>query len=411
MAVDVTVVGAGPAGAAAAITLARLGRRVVLVDKATFPRDKCCGDGLTTGALRLLEGLGLQPGNVASFTPIDDVMIRVPDGTETCFTLPVDSGVHAAAARRTDLDAALVGLARRSGVEVIEADAMTETTIDSGRSVRIELASGRTIRSWYAIGADGMWSPLRKAVGADRAGYLGDWHAVRQYFTGTGPEARHMWVWFEPDLLPGYAWSFPLPDGTVNVGYGIHRRPDQPTGSMKQQWRDVLDRPHIRRVLGPTAATEAPWKAWPIPTRVGEATLAAHEGRVLFVGDAAQACDTMTGEGIAQALETAIMAAEAVHAAGPDHPVQAARSYQRRITYGMAIDDRLAVRFSGVLARNRGANGWLRVATASSLARGHFARWMFEDYPRALPLTPWRWRPGALSSPGAWSAASEAASP
>ena len=52
---DVAVVGAGPAGVAAAVTLARAGREVVLIDKATFPRDKCCGDGLTTGALRHLE--------------------------------------------------------------------------------------------------------------------------------------------------------------------------------------------------------------------------------------------------------------------------------------------------------------------------------------------------------------------
>ena len=59
--VDVAVVGAGPAGSAAAITLARSGVRVALLDKATFPRDKCCGDGLTTGALRLLEELGASP--------------------------------------------------------------------------------------------------------------------------------------------------------------------------------------------------------------------------------------------------------------------------------------------------------------------------------------------------------------
>jgi len=61
---DVAVVGGGPAGAAAAITLARAGRDVVLVDKARFPRDKCCGDGLTTGALRLLETLGFDPSTV-----------------------------------------------------------------------------------------------------------------------------------------------------------------------------------------------------------------------------------------------------------------------------------------------------------------------------------------------------------
>ena len=77
---DVAVVGGGPAGAAAAIRLARQGRDVVLVDKATFPRDKICGDGLTAGALRLLEELGLDPAAVPSWQPVDDVVVRSPSG-------------------------------------------------------------------------------------------------------------------------------------------------------------------------------------------------------------------------------------------------------------------------------------------------------------------------------------------
>ena len=65
--VDVVIVGGGPAGSAAAITLARAGRSVTVIDKASFPRDKCCGDGLTTGALRRLEGLGLSPSAIPSW--------------------------------------------------------------------------------------------------------------------------------------------------------------------------------------------------------------------------------------------------------------------------------------------------------------------------------------------------------
>ncbi|NDA54283.1 MAG: FAD-dependent oxidoreductase, partial [Actinobacteria bacterium] len=74
--VDVLVVGAGPAGIAAAVTAHRAGLRVVVIDKASFPRDKCCGDGLTTGALRLLEQLGLPPASVPSWTPCRDVTLR-----------------------------------------------------------------------------------------------------------------------------------------------------------------------------------------------------------------------------------------------------------------------------------------------------------------------------------------------
>src|SRR5947207_9287591 len=93
---DVAVVGGGPAGAAAAITLARAGRDVVLVDKARFPRDKCCGDGLTAGALRRLEALGLRPDAVPSWQPVEDVWIRSPSGRTVRFGLPRSQGTFAA---------------------------------------------------------------------------------------------------------------------------------------------------------------------------------------------------------------------------------------------------------------------------------------------------------------------------
>src|SRR5438128_3814357 len=104
IAADVAVVGGGPAGAAAAITLARAGRDVVVVDKARFPRDKCCGDGLTAGALRLLEGLGLDPDAVPSWQPVDDVVVRSPSGRQVTLQLPRVQGRIAATARRVDLD-------------------------------------------------------------------------------------------------------------------------------------------------------------------------------------------------------------------------------------------------------------------------------------------------------------------
>src|SRR3954466_16019494 len=116
---DVVVVGGGPSGVAAAITLARHGRDVVLFDKARFPRDKCCGDGLTAGALRLLEQLGLDPAAVAHWQTVDDVVVRSPSGREVLFPLPRDGGTYAAVAPRLDLDAALVDTARAAGVKIL----------------------------------------------------------------------------------------------------------------------------------------------------------------------------------------------------------------------------------------------------------------------------------------------------
>jgi len=249
-----------------------------------------------------------------------------------------------------------------------------------------------------------MWSPLRKALGVgDEPGYLGEWHAFRQYFTGVTPAAAsQLWVWFEPDLLPGYVWSFPLARGRANVGFGVHRIEGRPTGEMKEQWAELLQRQQIGSILGPDARPEGPHKAWPIPARVGRAQLVAAGGRVLFVGDAARACDSLTGEGIGQALETGELAAQAIVAAGPLDPGGAADRYRRLVGAGLAIDDRLAVALSRALRHRKGARGALRLAGASEWTRRNFARWMFEDYPRAILATPFRWHRGVLRGPGAF---------
>lgn len=398
--VDLAVVGAGPAGAAAAITAARAGLRVGVLDRAVFPRDKCCGDGLTTGALRRLERLGLDPAGLPSWQPVRRARVRVPDGRVASLELPDPDRVRAATVPRRELDSALVGLARQAGVVVEEGRAVTAASACAdGEGVELELDDGSALRAWYVIAADGMWSPLRKALGLSERGYLGEWHALRQYHRGVGPAARDFWVWFEDDLRPGYAWSFPLPDGRANLGFGVRRTPGEATGSMKRLWADLLSRPHIASVLGPDATPEEPVRAWPIPGRIGTTRLAGLGGRVLFAGDSARAADCMTGEGIAQALETGELAARAAAAAGPVRPGRAAADYRGAIRRGMALDDRVSAAFSRVLASERGSRAWFGVANANLTSRRVFARWMFEDYPRAGLVTPWRWRRGWLSTP------------
>ena len=247
----VLIIGAGPSGTACAATLHRLGHEVVVVDKATFPRDKCCGDGLTTNALRILEELEFDPARVPDWQTCSDVEMRSFSGRKIDLPLPSIGGQFAAIAPRAQFDHALVEHCRDMGITIHEGCAFESITHHdtNGISVRVENLGELTVD--YVVAADGMWSPVRKSLGLSTQGYLGEWHAFRQYIGnvhGSANEKLH--IWFEKDLLPGYAWSFPLPDNRVNFGFGILRTSDRSTKYMNDLWRDLLTRPYITETLG-----------------------------------------------------------------------------------------------------------------------------------------------------------------
>jgi len=390
MTCDVLIVGAGPAGTAAAITATRHGLKVIVIDKATFPRDKCCGDGLTTLALRELEKLQFDPSTVPSWQDIDAAWLRSPSGREVRLPMPT-SGKFAAITPRLELDNALVIQARNAGVTILENcsyDSMTVNTESVCVSVTHDNNPLLITASWL-IAADGMWSPVRKSLGVSESGYLGEWHAFRQYANNvTGVANERLIVWFEKDLLPGYAWSFPLPNNRVNIGFGVVRDGKRRIQDMKDVWADLLQRPHVVEALGPDFVLEDRHTAWPIPARIDEAITGS--GRVLFVGDAAMASDTLTGEGIGQALLTGSLAADAIVRGGL--PVEVRSTYAQSVKHHLFADHSMSLRLSKILAHGRGARGAIAIVGKSGeWGKRNIARWMFEDEPRALALTPKRW--------------------
>ena len=396
---EILIIGGGPAGCASAIELARAGRNVTIIDKADFPRDKCCGDGLTTDALRILERMGLKPTSVSNWNNIMNVVIHSPSGNVIELPLPKGQGQYAAIVPRLELDEQLLNLARDAGASIYTPVRFSSIN-QLDEHVAVTTSGGERILARYVIAADGIWSSVRKAVGAGISNYRGDWHAFRQYFSRTGPEAQHLRVWFESDLLPGYMWLFPLPGQRANVGFGVLRGSRYEVGDLGKLWNNLLERPHIREVLGPKAVAEGTRKAWPIPTRLNE--LLPFIGRVHFVGDAIGAADPMTGEGIAQALRTGMASAHAIIKSGPFKAQQAGELYQRTIAAELGHDHRFAGQLQKLLERSETTELALELANFNAWTRRNFARWMFEDYPRALVLTPNRWSSKIFNFDGAY---------
>ena len=185
-----------------------------LVDKASFPRDKTCGDGLTTAALRLIEQLGVDLRTLPGYMAVRETVLVGPDGRRVSLPLATD-GDHAAVVPRVELDAAIVDTARRSGVEVRDGVAVSGIDMNGdGEAVTATTAEGDSVRARFLIAADGHYSFVRRCLRPPAPPELGTWHAFRQYFRGV--DDPRLYVLFEADLLPGYAWVFPLPEGRAS---------------------------------------------------------------------------------------------------------------------------------------------------------------------------------------------------
>ncbi len=393
---DVVVVGGGPAGSSAACTIAKSGLSVLLIDKSEFPRDKCCGDGLTTMALRLSEELGLKILNLDNLEAVDEAVIHFPSGRRKVFPLP-GKGLFAAVVPRADYDLALIDLARELLVDVRLGHKFSSVNFDGERTF-LDIEGLEEVETSFVVAADGAWSPVRRSLNLGEDQSRGEWLAFRQYISGIETDRNNLHVWFEKDLLPGYAWSFPLPDGKANVGFGVLKSKHSSASEIAQLARDLLNRDSISETLGENVKLEGRQTAWPIPARISSQRLTS--GPVIFVGDAAASTDVLTGEGIGQALLTGILAGEAIKSVGSQKTV--ASLYEKSVRSHLLADHRMSVALQAVLAHPAGAENALRLASLNQWSRRNFARWMFEDYPRALLLTPKRWKKGVFDSEGAY---------
>lgn len=307
---DAVVVGAGPAGSAAAAWAARAGHDVLVIDSARFPRDKACGDGLTPRAVAELERLGLGPWletrirhrglRMSGFGAAVDVAWPGPSFPSTGSAVP-----------RTELDDRIRSVAAHDGARMLLGTKAVGVKHDSsGRVETLTLDSGDEVDVGTLIVADGARSTLGRALGRQ-------WHqqtvygvAVRGYLTS--PRSDEPWITSHLELrspegkvLPGYGWIFPLGNGEVNIGVGALATEKRPA--------DAALRPLMshytalrREEWGFDGEPRAPLSAL-LP--MGGAVSGVAGPNWMLIGDAAACVNPLNGEGIDYGLETGRLAA------------------------------------------------------------------------------------------------------
>ena len=313
---DALVVGGGPGGAAAAWHLASGGARVLLCEKAAYPRDKVCGDGLTPRAVAALDAMGLRE-QYQSWSRSAGLKIH---GAGVVLELPwpelSDYPSYGLARPRTDLDQLLARHAERAGATLWQASEVVEPLVEQGlvrgAVVRRDGGDPVDVRATVVIAADGAPSRFAQALGLVRDERRPIGVAIRQYVSSERDHDpwidSYLELWRGDDLLPGYGWVFPMADGTVNVGLGLlntsaHFR----NTNYRQLLKDWL--PAVGEEWGftPADVVTKPRSA-PLPMAANRHP-PLHRG-VMFVGDAAGLINPFNGEGIDYAMESGQLAAE-----------------------------------------------------------------------------------------------------
>ena len=316
--VDVAVVGAGPAGSAAALAARRAGASVLLLDKADFPRDKPCGDGIAADAVDVLTGLGVS-GVTDGYPAVERLRLVGPGGAEVARSLPRPAHT----VPRRVFDERLVRAAVAQGAE------LRRHTVRSVRPGPDGVTLDDQIRAGVVIGADGAGSVVRRALGhpVNPDGHLAI--AIRGYAPAVGAEQL---IRTTSARWPAYAWSFPIGDGSANVGYGETLRGTPLTKAY------LLDR--LAQLLPGGPATGLRAHHLPLSTHRPPPG----RGPVLLAGDALSLINPFTGEGIFYAVLSGALAGAAAAAAGP---------HRAATRYAAAFSDRLGrhLRHSGFAAR------------------------------------------------------------
>lgn len=350
---DVLVIGAGPAGSAAALVLARNGVSTTFVDQFTFPRSKTCGDALIPDAISALRRLGLEPQVLRRARSLS--RLRVYSADSTCVDLRADL---ACIARRT-FDDILRNAAMEAGARFMAPLRLArpiEAAGQIGGACFIDREARETTRieARYTLLATGAAAaPLEMFGMCERRAAGGV--AVRCYVevpTAFSAQMDALCISLDERIRPGYGWVFPLPDDIVNLGIGYFDDARRSTAriNVRHLWQAFTEHFPLAREV--TTRGKAPCVLEGAPLRTGLTGARLSRPGLLVIGEAAGTTYALTGEGIGKALESGIMAAN-IASACLKHPRSSGGGAE--ILYARRIREALQPRF---VAYTR-AQAWL----------------------------------------------------
>lgn len=319
---DVIVVGGGPAGSVMAWALGRRGVRVAVVERATFPREKVCGDFVEPGGLRILEAMNCL-GTLDETDPLPITSTRVFFGPKVVYRgqIPYYQEDHGLPpfgyiVPRHELDTHLLDCARAASATVYEGCSATDIRREDGL-VKVAVRRGKrtlTLTSRLIVGADGTESTVARSFGLWRTDRRYISISQRAYVKGVRVEGGEATIWFDEDLYPGYGWMFPMSGGRANVGVGILSETCHRYGlSVPKAFAASIEKLRIRHPG--CAAIEVVGKPLGGVVKMYGGIGPNHFDGGLLVGDAGSFVDPMTGEGITQGMESALIASSTVLAA------------------------------------------------------------------------------------------------
>lgn len=319
---DVIVVGAGPGGATAATVLAQQGRDVLLIDRHDFPRDKICGDAVSQGCVRIMNELGMAPKLEAAVTrgefyPLHGLRLVGPNGD--VFQADFKGGPNGEVSYvvpRFYFDALIHQYALDNGAKFLQAEVKEPLVDENGQVIGVlarENGEVKAYRSSVVIGADGVTSTIMRALRPE-AGQHVDKHravALRAYIKGLELYPHEVEFFLYDDILPGYAWVFPISENAANIGLGMRLdRFRELKKNLKKMLKDFLEMPAIRaRTANGVDLRDV--AIWQLSFGSQKKLQHAYDG-ALLVGDAAGFINPLTGGGIQNALLSGKLAAETI---------------------------------------------------------------------------------------------------